>query len=379
MIQLKNVSKSYGTVRAVDNLSLTIPEGEIMVLIGPSGCGKTTTLEMINGLVKPDAGEVHVDGENVAHTDRIRLRRRIGYVIQEVGLFPHYDVFKNIALIPGLLKWEESKIRQRVRELVRLINLDESVLSKYPTQLSGGQQQRVGVARALAADPGYLLMDEPFGALDPVNRQHLQDEFLRIQQQVKKTVVFVTHDISEALKIGDRIAIMQAGRLVQTDTPLNILKNPANAFVEEFVGADRHLKLLQFLRVEEILGEPLPPALHLKTQEIPSRLSELLQQQTAGPVWIVDSDNRYLGYGLLEDAAANDTGRLSIRRDVSTVTPDTNLERALGDLLMSPFTAVPVVDRENRLLGVITLLEFRRRTREKLVPERPKRRGSANR
>lgn len=252
MIELKKISKSYGNHGVIKNLTISFPPNEISVLIGPSGCGKTTTLEMINGLVKPDGGEIIVDGKNLANANLITLRRQIGYVIQEVGLFPHYNINDNIALVPRLLKWEENRINTRIEELMNLVNLSANQLSKYPAQLSGGQQQRVGVARALAANPKYLLMDEPFGALDPISRSRLQDEFIRIQKKLHKTVVFVTHDMDEALKLGDRIAIMKSGELIQFDTPLNLIQKPRNDFVKKFSGAHHILKALQMMTIADL-------------------------------------------------------------------------------------------------------------------------------
>ena len=242
MIRLDKVTKRYanGTV-AVHELSLEVDEGEVCVLVGPSGCGKTTTMRMINRLIEPSGGTIYVNGDDVTHIDPVELRRRIGYVIQQVGLFPHQTIGTNIATVPRLLGWPKAKVRARVDELLDLIGLEPSQYrDRYPSQLSGGQRQRVGVARALGADPNVLLMDEPFGAIDPINRDRLQDEFLRLQSEVKKTVVFVTHDIEEAVKLGDRIAILrEGGYLAQYDTPAKILGHPADAFVADFVGDDR--------------------------------------------------------------------------------------------------------------------------------------------
>lgn len=307
MIELKDISKSFGSREVIRNLTVTFPPNEISVLIGPSGCGKTTTLEMINGLVKPDGGEIIVDGENLASTDLIALRRQIGYVIQEVGLFPHYNIYDNIALIPRLLKWEEGRIQSRIEELMTLVNLSPDQLGKYPAQLSGGQQQRVGVARALAADPQYLLMDEPFGALDPINRSRLQDEFLKIQKKLRKTVVFVTHDMDEALKLGNRIAIMRKGEIVQFDIPLQLMRNPENDFVKDFVGAHRMLRALEMIRIADLPEDTLQPAEHdvpdneqalTIDTDLQSALEKLLTQSAALPVF--DKDKKLIGTLTLE-------------------------------------------------------------------------------
>lgn len=258
MIQLLHVTKQFGKQAAVNDVSLTIEDGKIAVFIGPSGCGKTTTLRMINKLVSADKGDIQIDGASIADLDPVKLRRRIGYVIQDIGLFPHFSVFDNIAAVPRLLKWDENKIKDRVDELLDLVTLNSSYKDKYPLQLSGGEKQRVGLARALAADPDILLMDEPFGAIDPINRVKLQDLFLEVQEEIRKTIVFVTHDIDEAIKLGDKIAIMNAGRLVQYDTVPGILEHPANEFVEDLLGQDRNLKALNLEKVSDYMIKDHP-------------------------------------------------------------------------------------------------------------------------
>jgi osmoprotectant transport system ATP-binding protein len=256
MIQLLDVAKRYpGTdADAVAPLTLEIGRGEFVVLVGPSGCGKTTTLRMINRLVEPSAGEIWIDGRNVTHADPDDLRRHIGYVIQQVGLIPHMSVAQNVGLVPKMLGWDKAETSKRADELLALVGLDpERFRSRYPKQLSGGQQQRVGVARALAADPPIMLMDEPFGAIDPITRDRLQDEFLRLQEQIRKTIVFVTHDIDEALRLGDRIAIFAEGsRLAQFATPLEILTSPADDFVRSFIGGGAAIRRLSLLKVGEL-------------------------------------------------------------------------------------------------------------------------------
>jgi osmoprotectant transport system ATP-binding protein len=252
---------------AIDDLDLAVAAGEICVLIGPSGCGKTTTMRMINRLIEPDGGTIELGGRDVTHIDAVELRRGIGYVIQQVGLFPHMTIATNIGTVPHLLGWDDARIARRVDELLGLVGMDSAAFrDRYPRELSGGQRQRIGVARALAADPPVLLMDEPFGAIDPINRARLQDEFLKIQRQLKKTVVFVTHDIDEAIKMGDRIALLRDGRLVQHATPADLLAHPADGFVEDFVGADRALKRLSLFtcgalaRPGRVDGAPEVPA-----------------------------------------------------------------------------------------------------------------------
>jgi osmoprotectant transport system ATP-binding protein len=263
MITLTALSKRFANAAepAVDALSLDIGEGEICVLIGPSGCGKTTTMRMINRMVEPDSGTIVVGDRDVTRIDPVELRRSIGYVIQQVGLFPHMTIAENIATVPRLLGWDNARIAKRVDELLERVHMDaERDRNRYPRELSGGQKQRVGVARALAADPPVMLMDEPFGALDPITRASLQDEFLRILRALRKTIVFVTHDIDEAIRMGTRIAIMRAGKLVQYDTPEIILAHPADPFVESFVGADRALKRLSLLAVDGYANNEPPPA-----------------------------------------------------------------------------------------------------------------------
>ena len=261
MISLEHVTKRYSETGAVavDDLNLQIQEGMTVALIGPSGCGKTTTMRMINRLVDPTMGRILVAGEDVTQIDPILLRRRIGYVIQQVGLFPHMTIGQNIAAVPKLLGWDPARIARRTEELLHLVGLDpKEMLKRYPRQLSGGQRQRVGVARALAADPPVLLMDEPFGALDPIARTRLQSEFRQILKQVRKTVVLVTHDLEEATRLGDRIAIMNNGKIVQYDTPDAVLSHPADAFVENFVGIDRALIRLSLFTVSDAMSREPP-------------------------------------------------------------------------------------------------------------------------
>ena len=263
MIDIEHLSKRFdrSAAAAVDDLSLSIGEGEICVLIGPSGCGKTTTMRMINRMVEPDSGSIRIAGRDVTHGDAVELRRSVGYVIQQVGLFPHMTIGENVATVPHLLGWDAARIARRVDALLTQVDMDPArYRDRYPRELSGGQKQRVGVARALAADPPVMLMDEPFGALDPITRASLQDQFLRLLSELRKTIVFVTHDIDEALKMGTRIAILRAGRLVQFDRPEAILAHPADAFVEAFVGTDRALKQLSLLNVARFAFAGEPPA-----------------------------------------------------------------------------------------------------------------------
>ena len=249
-VELRDLSKRYPGQVAVDGLSFTVPAGKICMLVGPSGSGKTTTLKMVNRLVEPSGGAILIDGVDVLREDPVRLRRRIGYVIQQVGLFPHQTIAENVATVPRLLGWSRERIDARVTELLALVGLEAARFAKaYPAQLSGGERQRVGVARALAAEPPVMLMDEPFAAVDPIVRERLQNEFLRIQRDQGTTILFVTHDVDEAIKMGDRVALMRDGKLVQFDPPGELLAHPANEFVARFVGSDRGLKRLGLLTV----------------------------------------------------------------------------------------------------------------------------------
>ncbi|MFC5827131.1 ABC transporter ATP-binding protein [Nonomuraea insulae] len=284
-IELRALTKHYQgqPAPAVDHISLDIPAGELVVFVGPSGCGKTTTMKMINRLVEPTSGEIHIGGQDVLSLDPDELRRHIGYAIQQVGLFPHQTVAQNIGLVPKLLGWPADRIAARVEELLALVSLEPSTFrDRYPRQLSGGQQQRVGVARALAADPPVMLMDEPFGATDPITREHLQNEFVKLQKQLRKTIIFVTHDFEEAIKLGDRIAVLREGsHVAQYDTPAAILAAPADDYVAGFIGQDATLKRLALLRVEDITAtEPLPDS-HLPQVAADASLREALDLMMA--------------------------------------------------------------------------------------------------
>lgn len=259
MIRLENLTKTFttpeGVATAADSINMEVQAGEICILLGPSGCGKTTTLKMVNRIIQPSSGRVFLDKKDTTDYDTISLRRQIGYVIQQIGLFPNMTVGENIGVVPRLLGWDKHRILKRTEALLEMVALDPGVfLTRYPKELSGGQQQRIGVARALAADPPVLLMDEPFGAIDPINRQVIQDEFLKMQETLGKTILFVSHDIDEAVKMGDKIAIFREGRLQQFDTPDEVLAHPANDFVADFVGSDRTLKRLRLLTVRDVMS-----------------------------------------------------------------------------------------------------------------------------
>lgn len=297
MIEFDHVTKEYpdGTV-AVDDVNFEIPAGETVTMVGPSGCGKTTTMKMINGLIEPTEGSVYIDDTPLRDRDPIEHRRNVGYVIQDIGLFSHLTIRENIGVVPDISGWDDKRINERVDELIDLVRLPATVTDNYPSELSGGQQQRVGVARALAANPSVLLMDEPFGALDPITREQLQDEFLDIQRELDVTIAFVTHDIDEALKMGDHVAVMYDGKVVQFDTPQDLLSHPKNEFVEQFIGEDRLLKQLQTVTVEEVMEstEQTEPSIHeAPTLHTNTSLKSALQvflTQDRDTVSVVDED-----------------------------------------------------------------------------------------
>jgi osmoprotectant transport system ATP-binding protein len=352
MIRFEQVTKRYpdGTT-AVDGLSFEVAEGELVTLVGPSGCGKTTTMMMVNRLIEPTAGRIFVGGEDIATVDPVRLRRRIGYVIQQVGLFPHRTVLDNTATVPALLGWKRAKARARAAELLELVGLDPGTYGRrYPEQLSGGQRQRVGVARALAADPPVLLMDEPFGAVDPVVREQLQDEFLRMQAAVRKTVLLVTHDIEEAVRLGDRIAVYGEGRVEQFDTPGAVLGAPATPYVASFVGADRGLKRLSVTEIEPDDLEQPPVA---RVDEPAERAERRLRAEGARWAVVLDTDGDLRGWvGIDELAAGGAVGGL-VHRMTAWVPVGAPLKQAFGVMLQHDAGWVAVLDGA-RFLGVLT-------------------------
>ena len=358
VVRLEHVSKRYGPqggALAVSDLSLEIPAGEIVVLVGPSGCGKTTTMKMINRLIEPTSGRITIDGEDVMSLPAVELRRRIGYVIQQVGLFPHLTVAENVAVVPRLLRWPPGQVKDRVEELLDLVRLEPATYrDRYPAALSGGERQRVGVARALAADPPLMLMDEPFGAVDPILRDRLQNEFLRLQAQVRKTVVFVTHDVDEAIKMADRIAILQRGGiLAQYDTPDTILANPASEFVARFVGADRGLKRLSLACVRDL---PLSQPITARPGEPRAALRDRLESAAADYALLLDEQDRPLGWIGRRDLG----GEGAVAADDATpgsptVQPETTLRDALSVMLSSSVQLGVVVDERERVLGLISV------------------------
>ncbi|MFF8023108.1 ABC transporter ATP-binding protein [Streptomyces sp. NPDC007896] len=352
MIRFEQVTKRYpdGTT-AVDGLSFEVAQGELVTLVGPSGCGKTTTMMMVNRLIEPTSGRIFVNGEDIATVDPVRLRRRIGYVIQQVGLFPHRTILDNTATVPTLIGWKKAKARTRAAELLDLVGLDPKTYgSRYPEQLSGGQRQRVGVARALAADPPVLLMDEPFGAVDPVVREQLQDEFLRMQETVRKTVLLVTHDIEEAVRLGDRIAVYGQGRIEQFDAPGAVLGTPATPYVAEFVGADRGLKRLSVTEIEPDDLEQ-PPVARLD-EPAGTTVARLLAQGARWAV-VLDAEGDLHGWVGVDALAAGGSVGDRAHRMNSWVPVGAPLKQAFGVMLQHDAGWVAVLDGA-RFLGVLT-------------------------
>ncbi|MDP9328693.1 MAG: ABC transporter ATP-binding protein [Actinomycetota bacterium] len=355
MISLQGVTKRFpnSLEPAVGDLSLDIDRGELVALVGPSGCGKTTTLKMINRLIEPSGGTILVDGVDILKQDPVDLRRGIGYVIQSVGLMPHQTIERNIATVPHLLDWDEERIRARTQELVALFDLDPEFLQRYPGELSGGQRQRVGVARALAADPAVMLMDEPFAAVDPIVRARLQDEFLGIQRRLRKTIVFVTHDVDEAIKLADRICILNTGGVLeQYAAPEEILRAPANDFVEAFVGSERGLKRLALIRVSDIEVEEGPVVTSTTPVEEALRV---IDSRGLGWASVVD-DGELRGWADTEALKGVRTvGEARIRPFGAYVTQQDSLRQALDSIVTSRTQVAVVASEGQRYLGILTL------------------------
>lgn len=362
MISLENVTKYYGETLAVNEFSLEIAAGEVCVLIGPSGCGKTTTMRMINRLTEPTSGRIFVDGQDTGKIKPEKLRQSIGYAIQSVGLFPHMTVAENIAVVPELLHWEKDRIARRVNELLVLVGLDPAEYArKHPNQLSGGEAQRIGVARALAANPPILLMDEPFGAVDPLTREKLQTQFLRIQQEVRKTIILVTHDLDEAIRLADRIAIMESGKLVQYDTPEAILSRPANRFVHDFIGTDRALKRLSRIGIESFVKKaPVIP--------VSASIAEARRILGTHPsVWVEDEANHligWLGKDLLSGSTSTREAFVQVNIEEIAIMQGATLREALSRMLGQGVKNIPVIDEQKRITGQLTLSDIEAATAE---------------
>jgi osmoprotectant transport system ATP-binding protein len=363
MIELRNVTKMYGEFIAVDGVSFRVEEGEVCVLIGPSGCGKSTTVKLINRMFEPTSGEIRIGGKNVGGERPELLRRQIGYVIQNIGLFPHMSVAENIAVVPKLLGWDRAHIQDRTRELLDLIGLDHyRYAEKYPRQLSGGEAQRIGVARALAADPPILLMDEPFGAVDPLNRQTLQGEFLKIQRKLKKTVVFVTHDLDEAIRLADRIVLLLSGKVVQNDTPEQLLAHPANRFVRNFVGTDRALKRLSRFSVSDHMRSPR--ALSLDAADFAEQALGMKKDGTRF-LWVTTDSGRLFGWIDLREIGTDDdvkSGVTEVDPSETAIRASYTLREALSRMLGQGIKTAPVIDDEKRLVGEIGIGDIERIT-----------------
>jgi len=357
MIRLEGLEKKYPGQKqpAVSELTLEILKGEIVILVGPSGCGKTTTLKMINRVIEPTGGRILLEGDDVTDADPDKLRRRIGYVIQQIGLFPHMTIGQNIALVPGLLKWDKSRVNRRVDELLDLVGMDPAKYrQRYPKELSGGQRQRVGVARALSADPPVMLMDEPFGAIDPITRDRLQNEFLRLQEEIKKTIVFVTHDIDEAIKMGDRIAILRdESRIAQYDKPEHILSDPADSFVEDFIGHGASLKGLNLKRVRDVELANWPTSPQTATR---GEVLEALRRSDQGAVLLLDEQRRPRRW--VDARSLDRTDKPLMETGLppeAIVSPGTTLLDALNEMLKSRVACAIVVDDSGAYAGAVDI------------------------
>ncbi|CDZ83482.1 TPA: osmoprotectant ABC transporter ATP-binding protein OsmV [Citrobacter koseri] len=359
MIKLENLTKRFSQkngqpLNAVDNINLNVPEGEMCVLLGPSGCGKTTTLKMINRLIAPSSGNIFINGQNTSAMDTVTLRRNIGYVIQQIGLFPNMTIEENITVVPRMLGWDKTRCKRRAEELMDMVAMDaKKFLHRYPKEMSGGQQQRIGVIRALAADPPVLLMDEPFGAVDPINREVIQNQFLDMQRALKKTVMLVSHDIDEALKLGDRIAVFRLGRIIQCASPDELLAKPANEFVGSFVGQDRTLKRLLLVSAGDVTDQQ--PTLTARTATSLAEAFGIMDDNDIRAITVVDSDGKPLGFVKRREARnANGTCADIIHPFRVTGKAEDNLRIVLSKLYESNTSWMPIVDEEGRYNGEIS-------------------------
>ncbi|CAI3719397.1 glycine betaine/carnitine/choline/choline ABC transporter (ATP-binding protein) [Clostridium neonatale] len=356
MIEFKNVNKNFKNKKVLKDISFNINKGELVSIIGASGCGKTTTLKMINRLINPSSGQILIDGENIASKDIIKLRRNVGYVIQQTGLFPHMTVRENIELISTIEKNDKKKISEKTVELMEMVGLEkDEYLDRYPTELSGGQQQRVGVARAFATNPEVILMDEPFSALDPITRNQLQDELFELQNTLKKTIVFVTHDMDEAIKISDRICIMNEGEIAQYDTPENILKNPSNDFVSEFIGRNRIWSSPEFIRAKDIMIEN--PVTCFKSSSL-LRCIEKMKKNKVDSLMVISKGNDLLGIVTAKQIKKMTDRSVLLENMMNnkfvTVKPEDTIIDILEIVKENKISQIPVVDNEGKLIGIIT-------------------------
>lgn len=357
MLSIKNLSKVYGGgKKAVDNISLDVESGEFIAFIGTSGSGKTTALRMINRMIEATEGQITINGKDVRKMNPVELRRKIGYVIQQIGLMPHMTIRENIVLVPKLLKWSQEKKERKAKELIKLVDLPEEFLDRYPSQLSGGQQQRIGVVRALAAEQDVILMDEPFGALDPITRDTLQDLVKELQQQLGKTFVFVTHDMDEAIKLADKICIMSEGQVIQFDTPDNILRHPANDFVRDFIGQNRLIQDRPNMRtVKDAMIKPVTVHADRSLNEV----VKVMRERRVDTIFVVGNNNRLLGYLDIEDInqglRSNKELIDTMQRDIYRVRIDSKLQDSVRTILKRNVRNVPVVDKDGEtLIGLVT-------------------------
>lgn len=362
MIRFTGVSKVYDDGhRVLNNLNLEMKEGEITVLIGPSGCGKTTTMKLINRLIAPSSGSIQIDGQDIASIDPVELRRRIGYVIQHIGLFPHMNIAKNVGVVPRLLKWDKARIAAKVDDLLSMVGLDPQIYrGRYPSELSGGQQQRIGVIRALAAEPSVILMDEPFSALDPISREQLQDELIRLQQELKKTIVFVTHDMDEAIKLADTIILMNGGEVVQAGSPERILRHPANDFVKSFIGKKRLQDQGGLPDERPTAGDVMvdAPATALPTRGLAEAM-KMMEKKRVDSLLIVDKSKRLIGsvsiYRVLDQYGDESKTVADVMRPIEhAVRADTPLSAALQLMSAHQLSNLPVVRGDQEFVGLIT-------------------------
>ncbi|MGH3362308.1 MAG: ABC transporter ATP-binding protein [Nocardioides sp.] len=378
-IRLENLTKNFHgqSEPAVDSLSLEVPKGEIVVLVGPSGCGKTTTMKMINRIIEPSSGRIFLDGEDVTQVNPDELRRRIGYVIQQIGLFPHQTIADNIATVPKLLSWDKKRISERVDELLEMVGMDPGQYRhRYPKELSGGQRQRVGVARAMSGDPDVMLMDEPFGAIDPITRDRLQNEFLRLQEEIQKTIIFVTHDIDEAIKMGDRIAILrEQSHIAQFDTPERILVNPADDFVADFIGRGASLKRLSLSRVRDVELHQWPTAQEGASHD---EVRRILDASDKSAVLVLDEQRRPLRWITADHLQR--TGNRSLADTglpaEAVVQPNATLSDTLNEMITARYSTAIVVDSSRAYQGIVdidtineTVRSLREAERDRLRPQ----------
>ncbi|TDM42915.1 ATP-binding cassette domain-containing protein [Macrococcoides canis] len=356
MLEMNNVSKVYkGGKKAVSDLNITIKQGEFIAFIGTSGSGKTTAMRMINRMIEPTSGTITLNGKNIKELNPVQLRRKIGYVIQQIGLLPHMTIRDNITLVPKLLKWSEEEKNKKAEELIQLVDLPVSYLDLYPSQLSGGQQQRIGVVRALAAGQDIILMDEPFGALDPLTRDTLQDLVKELQVKFNKTFIMVTHDMDEAIKLADRIVIMSHGEVVQLDTPNNILRHPANDFVRDFIGENR---LIQTTPNVKTVDEAMVKPISVTAEKTIGEAIQIMRERRVDTLLITDNNNVLVGYVDIEDLSEAAKKHLSLSRimnhNVYFVRSGVYLQDTVRTILKRNIRVIPVLDKQDKLLGVIT-------------------------